>query len=372
VQTVCLSLMCKNEAEMLRYSLPNIKPYINEYVIVDTGSTDTTKQVIEEELAGIPGQILDRPWVNWGHNRTEAIALAKESGCDFIFIMDADEKLVHMDCDCSMIPEGFEWNLDVDSCYWINIRYGNVVYSRPNLLSAKHSWHYVGVTHEYLTSFPDHPKVVNLACSMITHPSRATKTPEKCAKDAELLEAALIKEPDNSRYWFYAAQSYRDSGNIPKAIKYYEKRSQLGGWEEEVFYSLYQVAKLKELLNDIYSDDDIALAYIKAYEYRPSRGPEALGSLARFLRGKRRFALGTMVAERAKNTPFPNDLLFVDTSYYKWRALDEFAIASYWVGRFEESVHACNELLKRVPEEEKERIINNRQYSVDRLGGASG
>jgi hypothetical protein len=284
--------------------------------------------------------------------------------------MDADERLVHNSCNCSgVVPDSFEWNLDPDAVYWINIYYGSIVYSRPNFLSARYNWHYVGVTHEYLTSEPDKPKVVNLSCSLLTHPSRATKTAEKCFKDAELLEKALISDPNNSRYVFYLAQSYRDSGRRYKAIKNYEKRALMGGWDEEVWYSLYQAARLKEIAEEpVYSDDEIIMSYLKAYEFRPSRA-ESLGSLARFLRLKNRHLLAFMMAEKVKDIPLSKDFLFVDTSFYQWRCLDEYSIAAYWNGHFEESLKACDKLVSLVPESERERIISNRRFAIEKLGG---
>lgn len=47
-----------------------MKPIIDHWVIVDTGSTDDTQDVILRELEGIPGSLDAREWVNFGHNRT--------------------------------------------------------------------------------------------------------------------------------------------------------------------------------------------------------------------------------------------------------------------------------------------------------------
>ncbi len=74
--TICLNMIVKNEERVLGRCLSSVKRLIDYYVIVDTGSTDKTKEVIAKELEGIPGEVHDRPWVNFGHNRTEAIKLA--------------------------------------------------------------------------------------------------------------------------------------------------------------------------------------------------------------------------------------------------------------------------------------------------------
>jgi len=241
---ICLAMICKNESSLIRTALASVKPFIDFWCVVDTGSTDNTKSVVLEEMAGIPGTLFERPWVNWEWNRSEAIKLARLSGCDFIFILDADEKVIP--------PLGFKLDLNQDLAYWVTKQFGTTSYGRPNILSVKHNWHYVGVTHEYLTAQPDNPSVVVLPLTLQTNIERTNKTPEKCALDAELLENALLTEPDNARYIFYAAQSYRDSSQLEKAIEYYTRRACMGGWYEECFYALFQVAELKVRWNSIH------------------------------------------------------------------------------------------------------------------------
>ena len=240
-------------------------------------------------------------------------------------------------------------------------------YARPNILSVKHNWHYVGVTHEYLTPDPDTPPAVLLPIEIETHPVRTNKTPEKCQKDADLLLEALKDEPNNSRYVFYLAQSYRDSLQPEKSIEWYTKRATMGGWYEEVWYSLFQIAELKVRINA--PEWEVMGAYINAFDYNPNRA-EALGALARYLRLRQRYHSALMFAEKAVNTPMPDEKLFLETSYYKWLNLDEFAVAAYWTGHFREAAAACEQLLKATPPSEHERIKKNRQFSLDRIASA--
>ena len=52
---------------------------IDYWVVVDTGSTDGTQQIIKDFMAKhkIPGELFERPWVNFSHNRSEALELAE-------------------------------------------------------------------------------------------------------------------------------------------------------------------------------------------------------------------------------------------------------------------------------------------------------
>lgn len=89
-RSICLNMIVKNEEHVIETCLNSVKPLIDYWVIVDTGSTDETKARIQKALAGIPGELYDRPWVNFGHNRDEALKFAKGKG-DYILLMDADE-----------------------------------------------------------------------------------------------------------------------------------------------------------------------------------------------------------------------------------------------------------------------------------------
>ena len=57
-----LSMIVKNEAPNIERCLASVAPFINYYVICDTGSTDNTKEIIKKffDEKGIPGEILDQ------------------------------------------------------------------------------------------------------------------------------------------------------------------------------------------------------------------------------------------------------------------------------------------------------------------------
>ncbi len=90
--TICLNMIVKNEAHIIAETLDSVAPHISSWVIVDTGSTDGTQDLIRNHMAGlgIPGELYERPWRNFGHNRTEALHLAQGHG-DYIWAIDADE-----------------------------------------------------------------------------------------------------------------------------------------------------------------------------------------------------------------------------------------------------------------------------------------
>ena len=197
------------------------------------------------------------------------------------------------------------------------------------------------------------------------------RDPRTFARDAEVLEAALKTEADpllRSRYTFYLAQSRRDSGDRRKALRLYLARAEQGHWQEEVFVSLLGAARLMEQLG--YREQEVIGAYPKAAQAGRRRG-EALHGAARYCREKRRYEEGYRHAKAGLQIRVPKDGLFVEPWIYEWGLLDELSLHAYWVGRYRESLEACQVLLagNKVPAEHRSRIVANASYATQDLVG---
>src|SRR3954469_25950254 len=90
--SLCLNMIVKNEAHVIRRCLDSVLPHIGHWVIVDTGSTDGTQQVVREHMRSVSGELHERPWRDFGSNRSEAIALTR-GAADYVLVMDADHVL---------------------------------------------------------------------------------------------------------------------------------------------------------------------------------------------------------------------------------------------------------------------------------------
>lgn len=364
---VCLNMIVKDEARVIERCLRSVRPFIDSWVIVDTGSTDGTQDRIRELMGDMPGRLHERPWKNFGHNRTEAIELAREFG-EYLFIIDADEVL--------HLPLGYQRPHLSGTSYAIEMEMGAIRYGRVCVINASLPWRYVGVLHEYLDcgQVVKSPTLPGVRAVVHTDGGRShgITVADKYARDALQLERALIEEPGNARYVFYLAQSYRDSAQPQPALLNYERRAQMGGWIEEVWYALYSAALLAEQLG--HEHDAVVGRYMKAYEARPARGGEALGQLARYCREAGQFAMARLFAEKAMSIPMPDDALFVDTSWYRWRADDEYAISSYWTAHYDDSRRVCEELLSssELPATQRPRVLANLNFALDKLGLQAG
>jgi len=349
-------MIVKNEAKVIQRGLSSAKPLIDYWVIVDTGSKDGTQKIIKEYLKDIPGELHERPWKNFEHNRNEALQLAKDKG-DYVLFLDADDEF-HFEEDFQL-PY-----LDKD-CYYITASYSGCRYERNLLVNNQLPWKWVGVLHEVILcpdaqTFGALEKIVNF----VRPEGARSQNPNKFLEDAQVLEKALEKEPHNARYMFYLAQSYRDAKKPEKAIEAYKKRVEMGGWEEEVFFSKYQIAFLEDQLESPHWVEKFSAAY----QYRPHRA-EPLYHLARKFRLEGNFFLGYLVASHGVTLPYPKDILLVEKWIYDYGLLLEKSVSAYWLGKYEESAQLCLTILeqKDLPSHIKETVQNNLEWALAKL-----
>lgn len=240
---------------------------------------------------------------------------------------------------------------------------------RAQLFRSALPWRYEGVLHEFPTCDHEIRQAKMPGLRILMHPDSARSSdPDKYLKDARMLEEALAREPDNTRYAFYLAQSYRDAQLHDQAIAAYQKRAAMGGFAEEVWYSLFQVGQIGEKAGR--TANEVMSAYLAAFDHRPSRA-EAPCALARYCRMQGRHASAYVFARAAAEIPLPKDRLFLDEVVYAVRALDELAMAAHHTGRHTDAVRIARALLAggKLPAGERARIERVLTLSKQASGG---
>jgi glycosyltransferase involved in cell wall biosynthesis len=346
MKTIGLCMIVKNEAPVIRRCLASVRPLVDHVLVVDTGSTDGTQQLVREYLQqeNLPGAVIDEPWQNFGYNRTFALQeLRKLSQVDYVLVIDADDQL---ELDDGFEPRAFKTWMHHD-LYDVEVLHGGMAHQRPHLWRNDLPFSFKGVVHEYLEAPPD-PIARARAAGFrirISGGGARSQDPHKFQKDAALLEQALSSESDPfliSRYRFYLAQSYRDCGDKERALENYLKRAELGYWAEEVYVSLFEAGNLMAALSRPF--DEVIAAYLRATETIPARA-EALHAASRYCRDRGRNLEGYEYARRGIDLSQPAGALFTQPWVYDYGLLDEFAVNGYWAGAYRESLDASLRLL---------------------------
>ena len=342
-----LSMIVKDEALVIERCLRSALPLLDWWVIADTGSTDGTQDIVRSVMGGVPGQLIERPWVDFGHNRQESLDAARNlehsRPGDYVLWIDADDSLADLPAELpDLTADGY--HLEVDD--------GDTSYSRLQVVRLDRPWKWTGVVHEHL-DLPEaslgsleSPRVIR------RREGARSRDPETYRMDAALIDRELAKAPDDPRLQFYLGQSWRDAGELELALAAYRRRAaNPNGWDQEQWYALFQVAVCLERLER--PAEEVSQAYLTAFAAMPSRS-EPLVELARFERERERYAVALLYAEPATRIPMPPaDALFVHREAYTWRAWDEFAVSCYWTGRYDEGSAAAKKALAVRPDDER-------------------
>lgn len=293
--TIALAVMTRNGLNKLPRLLKSTADLVDCVVALDTGSADGTAKFLRDYGA----EVHEAPFVDFATSRNQLTELAKNAA-DWLLLLDDD-----MSLRLGRPAAEIKASLDMLNPAYLLKHTSGIEYWVTRLIQPRFRWNYVGVTHEYITSH----------AVQGTHPPRLegieidhffNHGPQKFIRDLKLLTADIARDPNDTRTIFYIAQTLKDSGHTLAAIRFYVMRAEMGGWDEEVYYAMYQAARLAE--------DPIAMQ--KAHYFRISRA-EAAAWLAHYYFQLNELKQATMWETIRSQVPTPTpDILFVQPQDY--------------------------------------------------------
>jgi hypothetical protein len=353
-------MIVKNEEAVIERALRSARPFISTWVIVDTGSTDKTKEIVMRILGDMPGLLASRPWVNFGHNRSEAVALC-EGRMDWAIMLDADDTLE------GTVPPASVWSTPNIDGMLMTLHHGQMRHERVQVLRMGAGWCYQGALHEVALIKGRAASVGRLPPEtfMVTRCEGArSRDPEKYKKDAEVLLGIWSQEGDKDpRTLYYLAQSYRDAAMKPEATQRYKEYLDISGaTDQEKYLSL---VSLLSLVND--PAERTALVWT-AMELVPTRLEAPYLYLSRWREEGRRmglqqFAIATAIKGRkpAESDVYTNQLI------YDWGMDNELMGAAAEVGRWSVVYDAAARCAAFMPSVEmREKAVANMRLALSK------
>lgn len=354
-KTICLGMIVKNEELTIKQTLESAKSVIDYWIIIDTGSTDNTTNIIKKMMKDIPGELIQRPWKNFGYNRTEVATLTRDKA-DYTLMLDGD---------MTVCLNNFNKEELIADAYDIQINWG-IIYNLPLLLNNRLEWKSIGYVHEYWQT--EGMKSRTLLKTITINHNGNTKERRKGFDDINLLLEGLKNEPNNTRYMFYLCRTYLDLKEYEKTIEWGEKRIAAGGWNEEIFHSMLNILTAKINLQIPFGE---ILEYMfKIHFYSPNYS-EPLYLVLRYCRISRLYNIGYYIGKIAEKIIMPtNCTLFVDREIYEYKIKDELSICAYYIKKYQESLELCNYLLslQNLPINYESRIRQNKLFCEQKLG----
>ncbi len=228
---VSVCTIAKNEEKHIEHFLQALKKGLNGYpfeiVLVDTGSTDRTKELIEAFTEKNPELSLNLSFFEWTGDfsaaKNHAVGLAKNN---FVLVLDADEYLTGIDNTCfdlmaRQYPQGIGLIKRINQTQLNGI--GNATTEEIPRFFDRRLFHYEGIIHEQLIPL----KADRVSLPITIDHYGYVGTPEEIRAKADRNNALLFKmledTPDDPYLYYQLGQSYAIIGDSENACRYYGK-----------------------------------------------------------------------------------------------------------------------------------------------------
>jgi len=372
---VSVAMIVKNEERTLGRCLASLAGQVDEIVVVDTGSTDATRQI----AGGYTDRIFDFPW-RQDFAAARQYAFDRASG-DWVFWLDADDVAVGAAAirrSLANLPSdlaGYYWRYVVDRDAWGNAR---CEFWRERLVRNDGSFHWVGRVHEVLVS--DHPRQLARSSDVVVeHRPEAHRGAEKLRRNVEILESELRDQGEAAtpRLLYYLGREYGSAGETSRALAAFERYLAVATWDDERYFAQLKIAELSRAERRYDAAIDAAFAALRICPH----WPDAHFDLARtyyFLRDWHKVIHWTEVGRAMSE---PDTLQIVNPLDYRFNWIIYYTNALYHVGAVDSAKIWTRRALEICPDDRWHRanltlfgddVGAVRQFAAERVGAQHG
>ncbi len=229
--TISLCMIVKNEEKHIEKCLSSAMPLVDEVIIVDTGSTDNTMEIIQSFQIDFPDNNIHLIESVWENDFAKARNLSlKDASSDWILILDADEI---MECNSVLLKKYIE-QIDQDVFIVPILNYsseGAPVLSTvmPRLFKNKNI-KYEGSIHEHLVKDGKDPASVVLDGNLalihhVGYMQDVIKEKNKAKRNLKIIRKQIQQEPTVAFHRYNLGKTYMQQGDYKKAMEAFVKWS---------------------------------------------------------------------------------------------------------------------------------------------------
>ena len=259
-----LGMIVRNEQKDIEACLESFLPHCDVAVIVDTGSTDNTLDIVRSVANKHPCQSsifcyheasdADGKMVNFSQARNHYVELLEQMGVDYIISVDADDTL-----DSPLKLKSFIDVLKAD-VYSIDYRMNaDFSFKSYKVWKAGLGIRYTGRVHEVIQFDWSKHKIGSLPVEILHHSGMHEGQENGTERNIRILKAEIYPP---LRSLFYYANENVDAKNYPEAVKWYLeyiRRCKDGesAWPVELDHCYWRAARWCQYLGR--SDEAFAL-----------------------------------------------------------------------------------------------------------------
>lgn len=225
--TLSLCMIVKNEEKTIGRCLDSVKDLFDEIIIVDTGSTDKTKEIVKKYT----DNVYDFKWIN-DFSAARNMAFSKATS-DYLMWLDADDVVMTEDLKAlKKLKKEMDLSVDVYMLKY-NISFDNngnptFSYYRERIMRRDKNFQWQDKIHEYI---PMNGNIVKEEIA-ITHKKEEVQNSKRNLQIYEEMERN--KDVFSPRNLYYYGRELNDHGKVNKAIKVLQKFLDTNnGWVED-------------------------------------------------------------------------------------------------------------------------------------------
>jgi len=326
--TISLCMIVKNEEAVLARCLDGIKDAVDEIIIVDTGSTDNTKDI----AARYTNKIYDFEWIdNFSAARNEAFSKAT---MDYQMWLDADdvfpkESLAQL----LTLKETLDEKTDIVTMKYVTHFDENglpiLVATRERLLRREKDYKWQDPVHECIAL------IGNVFYTDIEVHHRKPQGAGNPRRNLDIYENyEKSGKPLSPRQLYYFARELKDNGHWERAARYFERFLATGeGWYEDNIAACYNLSICYAHLGQ---QMKILPILLRSFEYSPPRA-EICCQIGYYYKRNNFYASALKWFEVAANLGKPDNVGFILQDYWGYIPNIEACVCSWHLGKHEES-----------------------------------
>ncbi|HEX2925009.1 MAG TPA: glycosyltransferase [Ruminiclostridium sp.] len=325
--SISLCMIVKNEEETLARCLDSVRDIVDEINIVDTGSTDKTKEIASRYT----DRVFDYPWTNsFAAARNESYKYATK---DYILYLDADDVLLEPDrVKFKELRETLNPSFDSVSMYYDagTDEFGNVTlrYRRNRLVKREKNFKWYGDCHNYLdVSGNIYNSEIAVTHKKLRHSEGRTVSIFETKKQRGDIFSA--------RDCFYYGNELRENGRYKEAIESYNKNLEMKeGWVEDKIFACIFKGDCNNYLND--KDNELSSLF-QSFRFAPPRA-EACGRIGYNFQCRGEYKTAIFWYElAARQVPDPDRWSFIYMAYYTWYPHLQQCVCYYNLGNMQKA-----------------------------------
>jgi glycosyltransferase involved in cell wall biosynthesis len=347
--TVSFALIVKNEGHALARCLESIAGAVDEIVVVDTGSTDATKQIARRYT----DRIYDFAWQR-DFSAARQFAFDRATS-DWVAWIDADDVVKHAERIRPLLDtapsnlDGFYWRYEYDQDLW-----GNAVCElwRERCVRNNGAFRWEGRVHEVLA----HQTPCKLSRSravIIEHHRNRSRIREKLDRNLEILEAEYARlttraTKPSPRLLFYLGAEYASAGECQRALFFYQQYLNRAGWDDEHYLAQTRVADIFRVQGRF---EQAVNADLEALKICP-HWPDAYFGLAESYYFKRDWHKVIHWIELGRAMPHPETLHVLNPMDYRFNWIIFYTNALFHLGETRQALSWTRRALEIKPDDE--------------------